>query len=103
MENNTWILTDLSLGCKPVGCKWIFKKKLWLDGTVDKYKVILVAKDFIQQGIDFFGTYSHVVEIFTIKVLLALASVHKILIHQTDVKTVFLNGDLEEEIYMNQW
>jgi len=62
MENNTWILTDLPPGCKLVGCKWIFKKKLRPDGTVDKYKVRLVAKGFTQQkGINFFDTYSPIV------------------------------------------
>jgi len=102
IENNTWILTDFTLRCKPVGCKWIFKKKLRPDDTVDKYKARLVAKGFTQQkGIDFFDTYSPIVRISSIKILLALASIHNLFIHQMDVKTAFLNGDLEEEIYMD--
>ena len=92
MKNNTWILTDLSPGCKPVGCKWIFKKKLQTDGTVDKFKARLVTKGFFQQkGIDFFDTYSSVARISYIKILPALASTHNIFIHQMDVKTAFLN------------
>ena len=99
MENNTWILTDLPPGCKPVGCKWIFKKKLRPDGTVDKYKARLVAQGFTQQkGIDFFDTYPSVARISSIRILLALASIYNLFIHQIDVKTAFLNGDLEEEI-----
>ena len=102
MENNTWILIDLPPGCKPVDYKWIFKKKLWPDDTVDKYKVRLVAKSFTKQKGDFFDTYSLVVKVSSIRIFLALASIHNMFIHQMDVKTAFLNGDLEEEIYMNQ-
>ena len=59
IETNIYILTDLPPGCKPIGCKWIFKKKFRLDGTVDKYKARFVAKGFTEQkGIDFFDTYS---------------------------------------------
>ena len=102
MENNTWILTDLSSGYKPVGCKWIFKKKIWPDDTVGKYKGRLVAKSFTQQkGIDFFDTYSPIVRISSIRILLPLALIHNMFIHQMDVKTAFLNDDLEEEIYMD--
>ena len=103
IENNTWILTDLPPICKHVGCKCIFKKKLWPEGTIDKYKARLIAKGFTQQkGIDFFDTYSPVAKISSIRILLALASIHNMFIHQMDVKTAFLNGDLEEEIYMDQ-
>ena len=72
-----------------------------VDGTIDKFKARLVAKGFTQkQGIDYFDTYSPVARIATIRVLVALASIHKMVIHQMDVKTTFLNGDLEEEVYM---
>ena len=99
--NNTWKLVDLPPGSKPIGCKWIFKKKMKVDGTIDKFKARLVAKGFTQkQGIDYFDTYSPVARIATIRVLVALASIHKMVIHQMDVKTTFLNGDLEEEVYM---
>ena len=82
---------------KPVGCKWIFKKKLRPDDTVDKYKARLIAKDFTQQkGIEFFDTYYPVVRISSIRILLALASIHNMFIHQMSVKTAFLNGDFEE-------
>lgn len=103
MGNNTWILVDLPPGSKPIGCKWIFKKKLRVDGTIDKFKARLVAKGFKQRyGIDYFDTYAPVARIATIRLLIALASIYNLVIHQMDVKTAFLNGELEEEVYMEQ-
>nr|GEX26775.1 zinc finger, CCHC-type [Tanacetum cinerariifolium] len=103
MGNNTWVLTDLPPGCKPLGCKWIFKRKLKVDGTVKKFKARLVIHGFKQKsGIDYFDTYSPVARISTIILLIAMASIHNLIIHQMDVKTAFLNGELEEEVYMNQ-
>ena len=50
LSNGTWELTERPCGCKPVGCKWIFKNKLKPDGTIDKYKARLVAKGYTQKG-----------------------------------------------------
>ena len=103
MRNKTWKLVDLPPGSKPIGCKWIFKKKMKVGETIDKFKARLVVKGFIQkEGIDYFDTYAYVARISTIRVLIALASIYKLQIHQMDVKTAFLNGELEEEIYMKQ-
>jgi hypothetical protein len=80
-----------------MGCKWVFKKKLRLDGTIDKYKAMLVAKGYTQkEGKDFFDTYSPVARLTIIRVLLSLATSHGLLIHQMDVKIAFLIGELEE-------
>nr|GEV67761.1 AP-4 complex subunit mu [Tanacetum cinerariifolium] len=77
MKNNTWVLYDLPPGCKPLG----FRQK---------------------KGIDYFDTYAPVARITTIRLLLALIAIHNLVIHQMDVKTAFLNGDLDEEVYMKQ-
>ncbi|GJT29718.1 calcineurin B-like protein 4 [Tanacetum coccineum] len=83
--------------------KWIFKKKRKADGTVDKYKARLVIKGFRQrEGLDYFDTYSLVTRITSIRMILAIAALRNLEVHQIDVKKAFLNGDLEEEIYMNQ-
>ncbi|GJZ13448.1 zinc finger, CCHC-type containing protein [Tanacetum coccineum] len=103
MGNNTWVLADLPPGCKPLGCKWIFKRKLKVDGTIEKFKARLVIQGFKQKlGIDYFDTYALVARISTIRLLIAMASIHNLIIHQMDVKTTFLNDDLDEEVYMNQ-
>ena len=69
------------------------------DGTIDKYKARLVVKGYRKkEGLDYFDTYSPVTRITSIRMLIALAAVHDLKIHQMDVKTAFLNGELEEEI-----
>jgi hypothetical protein len=78
----------------------VFKKKLKLDGTIEKYKARLVAKGYTQKGEDFFDIYSIVARMTTIRVLLSLAASYGLLVYQMDVKTTFLNGELDEEIYM---
>ncbi|GJV44456.1 retrovirus-related pol polyprotein from transposon TNT 1-94 [Tanacetum coccineum] len=103
LQNHTWELVVLPPGCKPLGYKWIFKKKMKADCTIDKYKARLVIKGYRQrEGLDYFDTYSPVTRITSIGMILAIAVLRNLEIHQMDVKTAFLNGDLEEEIYMNQ-
>ncbi|GJY80539.1 zinc finger, CCHC-type containing protein, partial [Tanacetum coccineum] len=76
-----------------------FKIKLKVDGTFEKFKARLVIQGFKQKsGLDYFDTYASVARITTIRLLIAMASIH----NQMDVKTTFLNSDLEEEVYMNQ-
>ena len=103
LQNHTWELVDLPPGSKPLGYKWIFKKKMKADGSIDKYKARLVIKGYNQnEGFDYFDTYSPVTRISSIRMLIAIAAIHNLEIHQMDVKTTFLNGDLDEEIYMEQ-
>jgi hypothetical protein len=79
------------------------QKKLRPDGTIERYKARLVIKGYSQKEREnLFDTYSPVARLTTIRVLLSLASSHGILVHQMDVKTTFLNGELDEEIYMEQ-
>ncbi|GJT20674.1 zinc finger, CCHC-type containing protein [Tanacetum coccineum] len=184
MGNNTLVLADLPPGCKPLGCKWIFKRKLKVDGTIEKFKARLIIQGFKKnkRGIEciFVGYAEHskafrfyviklndsvlvnsiiesrdaifdenrfssvprpslkipnktediggsvvpeeeqgmrmqtswlqmdipkkaeVARMSTISLLIATASIHNLIIHQMDVKTTFFNGELEEEVYMNQ-
>ncbi|KAK4400305.1 Retrovirus-related Pol polyprotein from transposon TNT 1-94 [Sesamum angolense] len=90
-------------GSKPIKCKWIFKKKIKPDGFIDKFKARLVVVGYTQKkGIDNFDMYSPVTKISTIRAFVALSAINDLMIHQMDVKTAFLNGDLEEKIYMEQ-
>ncbi|KAF3616661.1 hypothetical protein FXO38_34397 [Capsicum annuum] len=103
LSNHTWELVDLPLGNKPLGSKWIFKRKMKADGTIDKYKARLVVKGFKQkEGLDYFDTYLPITRITSIRILFALAAVYSLEIHQMDVKITFLHGELEDEIYMEQ-
>jgi hypothetical protein len=103
MSNGTGEVVECPYGCKPVGCKWVSKKKLRPNGTIEKYKARPVAKGYTQkEGEDFFDSYSPVALLTTIRVLLSLTASHGLLVHQMDIKIAFLNGELEEKIYMDQ-
>jgi hypothetical protein len=103
MSNGTWEVVERPYGCKPIGCKFVFKKKLRPDGTIERYKVRLVVKGYSEkEGEDYFDTYSPVARLTIIRVLLSLAASHGLIVHQMDVKTAFLHGELDEEIYMHQ-
>lgn len=103
INNGTWNLVELPKGRKPIACKWVFKLKRKADGTIDKYKARLVAKGYSQQqGFDYNETYAPVAKLTTLRVILSIANHTNMLIHQMDVKCAFLNGNLSEEIYMQQ-
>ena len=96
-------MVDIPEGIKPIGCKWIFKRKRGADGKVETYKARLVAKGYRQHyGIDYDETFSPVAMLKSIRIMLALAAHFDYEIWQMDVRTVFLNGELEEEVYMIQ-
>ncbi|PHT97964.1 ABC transporter F family member 4 [Capsicum chinense] len=76
LSNHTWELVDLLPGNKPLGSKWIFKRKMKTDGTINKYKARLVVKDFKQkEGFDYFDTYSPVMRIMLIRMLIAFVAI----------------------------
>ncbi|WKA06040.1 hypothetical protein VitviT2T_023967 [Vitis vinifera] len=101
-KNGTWEVIDLPREKKVVGCKWVFIIKSKIDGSVERYKARLVEKDFTQTyGIDYQETFDPVAKINSIRVLLSLAKNSNWPLHQLDVKNAFLNGDLDEEVFMS--
>ncbi|KAI5354743.1 hypothetical protein L3X38_007638 [Prunus dulcis] len=102
-KNWVWKLVILPLGCKPIGCKWVYKTKRNAQGQIDRYKARLVAKGYTQEeGVDYNETFSPVSTKDSFRVIMALVAHFDLHLHQMDVKTAFLNGELIEEIYMKQ-
>ena len=100
-DNKVWKLVPLPEGAKPIGCKWIFKTKRDSKGNVERYKARLVAKGFTQkERIDFKETFSPVSTKDSFRTIMALVAHFDLELHQMDVKTAFLNGDIDETIYM---
>ncbi|GKE51584.1 retrotransposon protein, putative, ty1-copia subclass [Tanacetum coccineum] len=94
---------DLPPNGKTVGSKWLFKKKTDMDGAVHTYKACLMTKGYTQtRGIDYEETFSPVVDIRAIRILIAITAFYDCEVWQMDVKTAFLNGYLSEEVYMEQ-
>ena len=103
-KNHTWKLVQLPEGKKAIGCKWVYKRKQAVsEKEEEKFKARLVAKEFSQQkGIGYDEIFSHVVRHTSIRAVLALVASWDLHLEQMDVKTAFLHGDLEEQIYMKQ-
>jgi len=100
-DNNTWTITLLPEARTAVRCKWVFKEKRGAEGKIERYKARLVAKGFTQQyGIDYLETYAPVVKLALLRIWLAIAAFYNFEIHQGDIKTAYLLGQLEEEIYI---
>ncbi|GJW93356.1 retrotransposon protein, putative, ty1-copia subclass [Tanacetum coccineum] len=103
IDNVVWVLVGLPPDCKTVRSKLIFKKKTDMDGIVHTYKARLVAKDYTQlYGVDYEETSLPVADIRAIRILISIAALYDYEIWQMDVKIAFLNGYLDEDIYMVQ-
>ena len=99
----TWTLVSSPPGRTAIGCKWVYKTKRGADGRVVKYKARLVAKGFLQRyGVDYDETYAPVARYPSVRAIVALAAHHGFELHQMDVKSAYLHGELEEDIYMQQ-
>ena len=102
-SNRVWDLVELLNGVKVVGCKWVFKTKKDSLGNIERHKARLVAKGFTQrEGIVYTETFSPISRKDYLRIIMALVAHFDFDLHQMDVKTAFLNGNLEEEVYMKQ-
>ncbi|WIA35441.1 hypothetical protein OEZ86_003881 [Tetradesmus obliquus] len=102
-QHATWVLMQLPAGHKALDVKWVFKIKRHADGKIERYKARLVVKGFQQrEGIDYTEVYAPVSQHSTFRILLALAAQYGFALHHIDITTAFLNGELEEEVYVRQ-
>ena len=102
-KNENWELVPRPPSWQVIGVKWVFKTKYLNDGSLDKHKACLVAKGYAQcPGIDFDDTFAPTAWIATIRTVLAVTNKRRWLIYQMEVKSTFLNGDLKEEVYVEQ-
>jgi hypothetical protein len=100
-SNIVWELVDTPKGVNIISSKWVFKLKRLPNGQIDRYKARLVARGFSQKhGIDYDETFAPVVRMESLRILLAIAAAENLEIHQMDVVTAYLAGELEEEVYM---
>ena len=100
--NSIWELIDLPERFRPIGNKWIYKRKKGPDGKVETYKARLIAKGYTQkEGVEYEETFSPVAMLKSIRILLSMAASLDYKIWQMDIKTAFLNDNLDEEIYIS--
>ena len=102
-SNNVWDLVEQPENRKPIGSKWVFKKKTKADGSIERYKARLVAQGFSQKpGLDYDETFSPVIRFESFRNLVAVAVQKGLKLHQLDITAAFLNGHLEDEVFMRQ-
>ena len=103
LHNHTCELVDLPPCCKPLSSKWVFKRKRKIDGSIDKYKARLVIKGYKQtKGLNYFDTYAPMMRISSIRMVLTIDALRNLEVHQMVMKTTFLKGYLDKEIYAEQ-
>jgi hypothetical protein len=103
IKNDVWEIVPRPKSKDVVSSKWLFKIKHAADGSIEKHKARFVARGFFQKkGIDYEETFAPIARYTSIKTIIALAAKMKWKLHQMDVKTTFLNGVIEEEVYIEQ-
>ena len=102
-DNEVWELTSLPPGKGAIGCKWVYMVKTNSDGSLELYKARLVARGFDQRyGLDYDETFCPIVRLESLRTLIVLSTQQGLELHHVDVHTAFLNGTLQEEVYMKQ-
>ena len=102
-DNGTWDLVRLFVGKKAMGCRWVFTVKVNPDESIAWLKARLVAKGYAQAyGENYFDTFSPVAKMTYVRLFISLVATYNWDLHQLDIKNVFLHGDLQEEVYMEQ-
>ena len=102
-RNQTWDLVDLPSDKQAISLKWVYKTKFGSDGSVQGHKARLIAKGYAQEyGVDYEKVYAPVAIFETMRLVIALAAQRKWLAYQLDIKSAFLNGGLQEDVYVSQ-
>lgn len=101
--NKTWQLTDLPPDKEAIKCKYVFKVKYNSDGSLERYKALLVAKGYTQiEGMNYHETFSPVAKMVTVKCLISITAIEGWILHQFDVNNAFLHDDLQKEIFIHK-
>ena len=98
--NKVWDLAEVPCGQKAIGSKWVFKRKYNSGGNMKQHKARLIAQGFLQKHVDYNETFCPIVRFKSVQTAIALAAKHDLKLHQLDITIAFLNGELNEDIYM---
>ena len=102
-ENAIWDLVRLPVGKKAIGCRWVFTVKINLNGSIARLKSSLVVKEYAQTyGVDYSNTFSLIAKMTSVRFLIYLTATYNTDLHELDIKNVFLHGDLQEKVHMEQ-
>ena len=102
-DNGKWDLVPLPIGKKAIGCRWVFIVKFNPDGSIVRLKACLVAKGYAQTfGVDYSDTFSHVVKLTSVHLFISIATSYDWDLHRLGIRNAFLDGDIQEEVYMEQ-